>query len=314
MDPTRFFHVDPNYVLAAVAVTSNGPHLSGTWSRVYLDTRELRRRPFAFVGVPLLITAAIVAMVQTTPEAHRITTSIILYWATWHFAAQCYGLLRIYQRKSGEPARPGHRAEALFVFATAAAGILWRIHYGPRSLFGITAITPPVPFAVVALALTAWIGSGLAVLVDQTRRALAGHAIPWPRLAFLGAVLLGFGVPFMLMTDGTAGFAAAACWHGLQYLGIVYHYNRQKFRSGDARGAGLIAWVSQPGRQFVYVALMLGMVGVVYGGIFAVAQVTHWDLWKLTLSTWTSITLSHYWLDGLIWKMRHAENRRVLAA
>src|SRR5690349_15106595 len=47
------FSIKPDMILAAVAVVANGPHLSSTWSRVYLDSTELRRRPLAYVGIPL---------------------------------------------------------------------------------------------------------------------------------------------------------------------------------------------------------------------------------------------------------------------
>ena len=35
-------HVNSFYILAAVAVVANGPHLVSTWTRVYFDKREWR--------------------------------------------------------------------------------------------------------------------------------------------------------------------------------------------------------------------------------------------------------------------------------
>lgn len=311
---TRMFSVDPYLILSAVAVVSNGPHLSSTWSRVYLDARELRRRPVALAVIPVLIAAAVIATIRVTPDAFRILTSTILYWASYHFAAQCYGLLRLYQRKSGEALRPGHRAEAAFIYSFALFTMVYRIHFGPRSLMGTEAYTPPMPFALVVLAGAVAAASVVVVLIDQARRVAAGERLPWERLAFLGATALGFGVPFLLMRDGTAGFAAAACWHGIQYLGIVYHFNRNKYRGGVPREARVIGWASQPGRAVAYGALMLALVGAVYGGLIVVARATGADLWRLSLGTWVTLTLSHYWVDGVIWKMRRDEtNRRLLA-
>ena len=42
---SNLFHVSGFLVLAAVAVASNGPHLASTWTRVYFDRREWRKRP-----------------------------------------------------------------------------------------------------------------------------------------------------------------------------------------------------------------------------------------------------------------------------
>ena len=98
------FKVQGFYILAAVAVVSNGPHLISTWTRVYFDSREWKAQPVLLVGVPVLIGAFVVyANLKLGLTGVRILNSTILYWATWHFVAQNWGILRIYQRKSGEP-------------------------------------------------------------------------------------------------------------------------------------------------------------------------------------------------------------------
>jgi len=330
-----WFHVSGWNVLVAVAIVSNGPHLTSTWTRVYLDRKELGRRPAAYLGGPLLIGVAVLGFMAAGPavvRAHwiagpaghllrdpfRILNSVVLYWATYHFAAQCYGLLRLYQRRSAEPWRMSHRVEAVFVFATAVAGILWRLSVGPRWLFGAEAISPPIPFAVVEAALVVVAGCLAFVIVDQVTRARAGAAVAWTRLAFMGAVLCGFWVPFMVIKDGTAAFAAAACWHGFQYLGIVYHFNRQKFAGGpdapQAQGARLVAWVSQPRREPYYVALLLAMAGGAYVVIGIVSVLTRISIDDVAAAVWVTLTLSHYLIDGFIWKLRRGEVATVLRA
>lgn len=330
------FGVKPFHVLAFVAVASNGPHLTSTWTRVYLDRATLRQRPMAFVGVPILIGLALLWLLakgpalatwlgeagatRTVVEAFarpgRVVTSLILYWAVWHFAAQCYGLLRLYQRRSGEAARFGLRAESAFVFAVAAAGFAWRLHFGPTVLFGSPALAPPIPRAIVIGLLAAVAVCALFVLIDQTRQAALGRGVAWTRLAFLLAVVVGFWVPFMLIDDGTTAFAAAACWHGFQYLGIVWHFNRRRHATGDGHGARLVWWVSQPGRWrvAVYAAVLLSLAGLAYLVIFAVAWVGGWKSYVVAGFVWPWLTLSHYFVDGLIWKMRRGDVAKTLQA
>ena len=110
----NIFHVNGFYVLAAVAAISNGPHLASTWTRVYFDSREWRLRPFKIVLVPILIAAAVVSMNLASLHGYRLPVgstridpmrflnSALLYWATYHFLAQNWGILRIYQKRSGE--------------------------------------------------------------------------------------------------------------------------------------------------------------------------------------------------------------------
>lgn len=324
---SRAWHWPAFWIMAFVGVASNGPHLASTWTRVYLDRREFVQRPISFVGVPLAIMASILAMLiwgrQLVPvlpagnlasdlapiagDPGRLFNSIVLYWATWHFAAQCYGLLRLYQRRSGEAERTGHKAEASFIFLVALAGLVWRLHFGPRDLFGREAMAPPIPRALVWAAMAGVVVSSAWVVSDHVR--LRAGGVAWSRLGFLAAVLVGFWVPFLAIPSGTDAFFAAACWHGFQYLGIVYFYNKNKHAKGTPDGARLIHWVSQPGRGWAYAALLLAMAGGALGLVRGLSVALGRSEFEVGLVIWTGLTLSHYWIDGLIWKVRRAEVR-----
>src|SRR5688572_2579886 len=77
------FRVNSFYILAAVAVVANGPHLVSTWTRVYFDKREWRERPLLIIGMPLCIATAVTLIAsQLGFTGSRILNSTILYWAT----------------------------------------------------------------------------------------------------------------------------------------------------------------------------------------------------------------------------------------
>lgn len=308
-------HVDGDLILGAVAVVSNGPHLVSTWTRVYFDPREWRARPGAILAVPLLVFAAVFYATWKLDFGPRLLNSTILYWATWHFVAQNWGILRIYQRKSGEPETSlALRLEKPLLLLVVAWCLLYRVYTGPRVLFGIEVFYVDLPFAVVMAILApaaVLLGVVLAQRVRERRQPWAKGA--WVRFAFLLAAFLGFFVPFELIkTDDTSAFAAAACWHGFQYLGLVRHYHRNAWRAGVDREARVISWLSQPGwgRAGLYAALLLALAGAVYAAIYGVAAVTGrfgWDFYRLAGVVWVTLTLSHYWLDGVIWKLRRPE-------
>ena len=318
---TRWFHVGAALVLAVVAVVSNGPHLSATWTRIYLDPRELRQRPWAFLGIPLLIAIAVVVVLSRADDAFRVLTSGVLYWGTWHFASQCYGILRLYQRRNGAAATWTRDAEGFAVFAFAATALAWRTHHGPRFLLGIKPYTPTIPLAVVIGAVLVSVALVASIVVGHGFRHARGDPLAYPRLLFLVAVALGFGVPFCGIADGTAAFAAVACWHGIQYVGLVYHYNRRKFAAAEARGGAValptraVAWSVQPGRAPAYAALLLALAGLVYLLVPAIAAVSGLPPWQVGSAVWVTITFSHDWVDGLIWKLSADDRvRRTLAA
>jgi hypothetical protein len=41
--------------------------------------------------------------------------------------------------------------------------------------------------------------------------------------------------------------------------------------------------------------------------IFALSLVTPWGFYQWASVIWVSLTLSHYWMDGVIWKLRRPE-------
>lgn len=300
-------------ILAVVAAVSNGPHLVSTWTRVYFDSREWRAKPVATVLIPLGISAIVFTLaVEWGGLGTRILNSAILYWATWHFVAQNWGILRIYQRKSGEPpASLATRLERPLLLLVVLFCLCHRIYTGPRILFGAEVLYPPLPRELV-MAMLAPIGVLLGMLLSQriAERREPWARAAWIRLAFIGCSFLGFFVPFQLITsDDTSAFAAAACWHGFQYLGMVRSYHRNTWRGGVEPRARMISWLSQPGwgRLALYLGLLWGLAGGVYGAIYLLALATPWDFYTWAGVVWVSLTLSHYWIDGVIWKLRHPE-------
>jgi hypothetical protein len=338
---TSIFHVEGYYVLATVAVVSNGPHLVATWSRVYFDRREVKERPVALLLMPGLIFVVVAVTtwrggelirwlldglsflgafpsVSPANAGSRLLNSVILYWATWHFVAQNWGIMRIYQRKSGEPQESlPMMLERPLLLLFVLWCVLFRIHTGPRVLFG-TEVFHVVPSKDVVYALLAVIVVlFLVYLLERVRtRDEPWAKAAWIRFGFLFCAFLGFFVPFqMIVTDDTSAFAAAACWHGFQYLGMVRFYHRNTWRAGVDPNAKIISWLSQPGwkRGLLYMAFLGALAGSVYGVIFALSLVTReagWNFYTWGAVIWITLTLSHYWLDGVIWKLRRPELAR----
>ncbi|MEW5741451.1 MAG: hypothetical protein AB1938_21195 [Myxococcota bacterium] len=309
-------HVSGFIILAAVAAVSNGPHLVSTWTRVYFDSREWRSKKVATVVIPLLIAAIVFTLtIKLGGLGTRILNSTILYWATWHFVAQNWGILRIYQRKSPEP--PGTlamRLERPLLLLVVLFCLSHRIYTGPRILFGVEVLYPELPRWLV-MGMLAPIGVLLGMVLSQriAERRQPWAKAAWIRLAFIGCSFLGFFVPFQLITsDDTSAFAAAACWHGFQYLGMVRYYHRNTWRAGVDPQARLISWLSQPGwrRLALYMLLLWGLAGGMYGVIYVFSLVTPWDFYTWAGVVWVSLTLSHYWIDGVIWKLRRPELAR----
>lgn len=302
------FHVNGFYVLAAVAIASNGPHLASTWTRVYLDKREWRTRPVQITLVPLAIAAAVAAL--TLKGQLRLLNSALLYYAAYHFLQQNWGLLRLYQKRSGEALSSlPMRLERPMLYLAVAWCALHRLKTGPRALFGTDVYFIDLPWP----ALNALLAVSVCVAVVYLGLRLRDGSLRQPatlvRMGFLLVAFTGFFVPFLLITqDGTSAFAAAAAWHGLQYIGIMHFYHRNAWKAGASADAPVMSYVSQPGltRGFLYACVLWALAGAGFVVIYAGAFATRGTLWTLATwegVTWLSLTFSHYYLDGIIWKV-----------
>jgi hypothetical protein len=307
--------VPGGYVLIAVAFV-NGPHLISTWTRVYFDRRERFRRPFHYWVMPGVALAFAVGCVASGEPGPTLVRTTIFYWASWHFVAQSYGVLRIYQRKHGMVESGLCRLEKTLIFLPALFFVLHRLYTGPFTLFG-SAILHPTPRAFMVNATgAAVLGVALVYVVEVGRRRLriGGGAAGWVRPLYLACNAVGFYMPYLVIRDGTAAFAAAALWHAVQYLAIVWVYNRRRFRGGIDADARLLSFVSQPGRALAYLGVIAACALGVYALIFAASRCS-WSIERWGLAVWSGLTLGHYYLDGVIWKFnRYDLNRQLVRA
>ena len=243
----------------------------------------------------------------------RLVRSTIFYWATWHFVAQSWGVMRIYQRKHGAAERTEARLEKALIFLPAFFCALHRLYTGPWTLFGIE---------VIHLRPTAWLVNGFGALIVALAAVyllvwFAGSkerpAYEWVRPAYLAFNFLGFAMPFLVIRDGNSAFGAAALWHAVQYIAIVWLYNDRRYRGGVDPQARLVSWVAQRGRAFAYMGLIATCAAVVYTFAFGVSFFVHRPFEDIALTFWTGFTLGHYYLDGVIWKSRRYDLRTLTA-
>lgn len=306
------YKVNPFLVVAGVAITANGPHLISTWTRVYLDGNERFKRPIHYWLIPAAIAATVVTFIFVEGRYSRTLRTVLFYWAFWHFAMQNWGILRIYQRRAGDAQARMASLERLVLWLGALWPMMHRLYTGPRHLFGAEIMYPRFePWMVNGVGILLVIAASTYVTI-RAWQWTRGEKVALIRPLFLLSSWFGFFVPFVLIKQsGSAAFAAAACWHGLQYLGIVWFYNRNRWKGGLDPKARLVSWISQPGRVPFYFLSLLAIAGTVYGGIILASKVAL-DAERWGSMVWMSLTFGHYWLDGVIWKLRKPELQKHL--
>lgn len=270
------------------------PHRWITLFLVALDPDRRAGRGRLFVGLAVVAFVAVFGL-QTLTGAFLCLALVDTLWNGWHFAAQHYGVLRVYSRQAGDAPRLEQLVLRPFLFyvtlRVAGFGLGWLSEWPDLrpivQVFDFLALA--VPVLLLGRALTSRIG-------NQSGR-----------LTYLFSVCLLYG-GLLLAVRAERGrwvvalAAASATFHATEYLALVtfYAWRRQDtgsdgvFRRMASRWVGLLA---------VFV-VALGLVSLA-----AEASLRE---------TWVGLNLCaaflHYAYDGMIWKLRRPETARALGA
>jgi len=319
-------------------VLLDSPHFFGTYSRTYLDREQWRERRGLLLGsLALFLVAPLVLL--TSFAMHRAglphaTAGLVALaagvnlWAYWHVVRQHYGFMTLYQRKNDDTDPSDRRIDSLL------------LHIGLLAPFVAFLVRHPETRAVVGLAPMTNLGavvtaSAITVVVvafvfaaRQVQRWRLGLPVNVPKILFLAAVVplhLSIGYSESVLTAPILGFAAfVTIFHDVQYHAIVWFYQRNRYRNGDAARYGPAAWVGRSFVTFMACALasgaIMGFAGCSLGvqpGCTPLADTSGMTLFggvslrDLFFGVFLGFLMHHYFLDQFIWRPSRDERLRL---
>lgn len=294
---------------ATMVACLNGAHFAATSIRLYRDPQAMRQFPVTAGVVPVLVLAGVAASLRWPQAVAPYFVKLFLLWSPYHYSGQTLGLSALYCRRAGVKLEPAERAAlACFVYgivlaaAAAAESSLNRFNFS-----GIAYPSLGLPSWVSAVSLAGMWAGGAAFLFLAARRLRGGQALPaivfLPPLAQLVWFILGPSSPLF--------YSMVPMFHGMQYLLVAWFLNLQQRRAQGERlsvaGAGLEtarwgAW-TQAGSWGLFWALpKLVSVG--------------WGIDYLFVAPLFSagVQLHHFFVDGVIWRLRSPRLSQALTA
>lgn len=300
----------PEWMWIVCIVCVDVAHVWSTLFRVYLDGSEIRRRPWLYLGLPVVL--YLCGLIAHAFSSAAFWTALA-YFAVYHFVRQQYGWVALYGRRArvGKLDRWIDRGA---IYAATLYPILWWHAHLPRHFAWFLPgdfVQGLSPIVTRWLAPFYWGALGLfllrqAQLVFLGRSAQAGKILvvlsTWA-CWWLGIVVL----------DGDFAFTATnVLIHGLPYMVLTYRYGRKR---AEANPAGMLERILRFG--------VPGFVAVVL--VFAVFEEALWDRWVwhdrpwlfgegtelgtialgLVVPLFALPQVTHYALDGFIWKARN---------
>jgi len=297
----------PDWAWVPAILMIDVAHVWATAFRVYFDPTELKRRPCLYTLVPVLGWAAGVALYAA---GSLVFWRTLAYLAVFHFVRQQYGWVALYRARVGETGRLGKWIDTAAIYlATVYPLIYWHAHL-PRKFWWfmkgdfdqipsfIDQLVAPFYFLALALyalrALFLWFvartpNPGKDVVVATT-------VVCW----YVGIVAINSDYAFTVTN---------VVIHGIPYLVLVFWY---------WRGRQLQATESPAGSYLSGIAIFLATLWLIAyaeeliwdrsvwqerGWLFGEA----WDAdrWLVFLVPLLALPqLTHYVLDGFIWKRR----------
>ena len=302
-------HYLPGAALAAIALWVTIPHHFVTWLRVYGSPAEFARFRDRFVLGPLVLVGFVYALIHYAPLTLVL---IVTLWDHQHSLMQQYGFSRVYDFKARAGAPSTAKFDLAFnwiffvnmlvvspLFSVIWVRMLheWRVPVEAATVEAVHWVswTVAIVYGLVYLGHVAWCARRGYALNPLKYAFMFSSYFLWYFTSFSTAYLLVFAVAHRIM-------------HGIQYIVMVYYYNRHKVERTGGDSA-LLRHVAGNLKAFLLICAAYAMVfhalteGLVRDfGFGLVGFNTNFDLFSYSLLS--SFALIHYYYDAFIWKVR----------
>src|SRR6266487_2435653 len=296
--------------LFVAAFGAMGHHLP-RMIRAYGDRALFQRFRYRFIFAPIFLVVVCAAFSLWDLKGIVLVAFV---WGVWHGMMQTYGFCRIYDAKVGSFAEVTRRLD----FALCGIWFATAVLLSPQRMTDTleTYYSAGGPFIPPALLHTAQQGL-LAVAIAVAGLFLANYVWSWvrgQRPSPVKLVLLITSISFWwycnnIVASVLVGIALFEVFHDVQYLSLVWIYNRKRVETDSSIG-GFMRFVFR--RSGALVGLYIGLI-FAYGALGYFKSNIGIDTVKRILTgVVTASALLHFYYDGFIWKVREKSTRQSL--
>jgi Tfp pilus assembly protein PilF len=296
--------------LFVAAFGAMGHHLPGM-IRAYGDRALFERFKWRFIFAPLFLLAVCTAFFWWDLKGILL---VVFFWGVWHGLMQTYGFCRIYDAKTGTFDTLTRRldfAMCVIWFATAVALSPYRLSDTLDTYYmcGGPFIPPSLVHQGQQLILFAAIAVSVLFLVHFLRMWIIGKRPNPVKVALLVTSITFWWYCNNLVANILVGIALFEVFHDVQYLSLVWIYNRNRVEK-DSNIGGFMRFVFR--RSGSLMGLYVGLI-LAYGSVSYINAHIGMDTIKRILTgVVTASTLLHFYYDGFIWKVRERSTRQSL--
>ena len=296
--------------LFVAAFGAMGHHLPGM-IRAYGDRALFNRFKWRFILAPLFLVAVCVVFYSWDLKGIIL---VVFFWGVWHGLMQTYGFCRIYDAKMGSFAALTRRldfASCVIWFATAVALSPSRMGDTLDTYYacGGPYIPPSLLHGFQQLMLGGAIAVSVLFVLHFGRMWNLGKRPNPVKAALLVTTIAFWWYCNNGITNILVGIALFEVFHDVQYLSLVWIYNRNRVEK-DSNIGGFMRFVFRRSGS---------LMGLYVGLVFAYGSLSYFNahlgidtVKRILTGVVTASTLLHFYYDGFIWKVRERSTRQSL--
>lgn len=304
----------PDWTWISAVLLIDVAHVWSTSFRVYFDAEEFKRRIWLYTLVPIFGYAVGVALYS---EGELVFWKALAIVAVFHFVRQQYGWVALYRRKLGETSRLTWWIDAAAVYLATVYPLAFWMTRLPRNFewfvqndfFNLPQIVETILFPIYVLALIAYFGKSIYLYFTNgflnigKDIVVATTAICW----YVGIVFFNSDYAFTVTN---------VIIHGVPYFALIYFYAKSR-RETSSKFYQTIS-----SNWFVFLATLWALAyveelfwhrGVWHEKQWLFGADWDWKNLKIYLVPLLAVPqLTHYVLDGFIWRRKSNENFRLI--
>jgi hypothetical protein len=296
--------------LAATLVWAcNYPHFASTNYRLYHSRSSIAQYPMTSYVTPLVMVAAVIGCYLSPNAVAPLFIKLYLLWSPYHFSGQTLGITMVYARRAGFVIDGWlRRSMTAFIFLTFAVQNAWAEvgrHINP--FYGITYPTLGVPvWLPQTLTKLMWVSLAATIGLLMWKIANGGPRVPL-------IVLLPAFTQYIWFVATPAGQFSymVPFFHSLQYLLIAWNVQLKE---------GLAERKRDPSVRYVWSESTRWMAINVVGGYALFWGLPHLGghfgkpLAFSTAVMLAAVQVHHFFVDGVIWRLRNPSARSPLSS
>jgi hypothetical protein len=296
--------------LAATLVwVCNYPHFASTNYRLYHSRSSIAQYPLTSFVTPLVMVAAVIGCYLSPNDIAPLFIKLYLLWSPYHFSGQTLGITMVYARRAGFVIDGWlRRSLTAFIFLTFVVQNAWAevgLHVNP--FYGVQYPTLGVPVWLPQI-LTKVMWAALAATIGLLMWRIANNGGRVPLIVLLPAFTQY--VWFVATPAGQFSYMVPF-FHSLQYLLIAWNV-QLKEGLGERRRQPSVSYVWSESTRWMAINIMGG-----YVLFWALPHLGGHFGKPLAFSTavmLAAIQVHHFFVDGVIWRLRNPAARSPLSS